>query len=263
MCKMSIGIVLFCWILVVTESTERSRGALGPRVFTFVHGDDKAKLDFASADEYCKRTVGQGKSAFGDTGFIEEPVMFEEGGDRIHRWSNHSHNADLVLETRLASVHSYPETLALVKWVSKQEKHSFWIGGTVSKTLNEYMRPICVLQWTDGSRSDFSLLRLPNEELSNMRVGEQRCISVDYLSGQWGVHPCTEKRYFVCLTVPVLKSASDTEPKVTEKQNELSRTTKPVVSMYEPWTVRHSTQQKAPEQPHHRMTAEELRKLLS
>ncbi|CAH8493037.1 unnamed protein product [Schistosoma haematobium] len=140
--------------------------------------------------------------------------------DRQHLFSNpsQSYKDGMVLRTSLASVHSYPENLALVKWVAKQEKHSFWIGGKITKTMNEFTRPIYVLHWVDGSKSDFSLIRLPNPEITSMRTGEQRCTSVDYSSGQWGVHLCSEKRYFVCLTVPVL----NTENQETTKQKEKS-----------------------------------------
>ncbi|TPP66534.1 Bone marrow proteoglycan [Fasciola gigantica] len=236
-------IILCCWVPPHIQATERSRGALGPRVFTFVHGDDKAKLNFTSADDYCKHAVGQSKPGTSVNGVRKESGMWD-GGEKFKRWSsNHSHDQDLVLETRLASVHSYPETVALVKWVSKQEKHSFWIGGT----------------WTDGSRADFSFLRLPNEELSRIRVGEHLCVSVDYHSGQWGIHPCSEMRYFVCLTVPVLKS-SVSDNKTEERKEERSEK-RIAVPMPEPWT--NPTMNKQSPEAHRRMTSEELRLLLS
>ncbi|KAA0198735.1 Bone marrow proteoglycan [Fasciolopsis buskii] len=251
--------ILCCFIPPQIQATERSRGSLGPRVFTFVHGDEQAKMNFTSADEYCKHTVGQSRSETTSAGVIQESGMWDGSEDFVGRSKNHSQESDLVLQTRLASVHSYPETLALVKWVSRQEKHSFWIGGTVSKTLNEYMQPIFVLQWTDGSRSDFSFFKLPNEELAGIRVGEHRCVSVDYHSGQWGVHPCSETRYFVCLTVPVLQSSP--RGNQLDAPSERMSAKRPAVSMPEPWPI--STKRTKPSDSHRRMTAEELRLLLS
>ncbi|KAH8848991.1 Bone marrow proteoglycan [Schistosoma japonicum] len=186
---------------------EKSRGALGSRVFTFVHGDENAKLNFSEAEHYCK-FVGQQS----------------DNNDMLDSLNKHDRqHKKWFLQTALASIHSYPENLALVNWISKQEKHSFWIGGKITKTVNEFMRPLYVLHWVDGSKSDFSLLRLPNPEMTSISVGEQRCVSVDYSSGQWGVHLCSEKRYFVCLTVPVLS----TDNQMISKQKEQSSLTVP------------------------------------
>ncbi|TNN11261.1 Bone marrow proteoglycan [Schistosoma japonicum] len=196
---------------------EKSRGALGSRVFTFVHGDENAKLNFSEAENYCK-FVGQQS----DNNDMLDSLNKH---DRQHVSSQAPQNSKekMVLQTALASIHSYPENLALVNWISKQEKHSFWIGGKITKTVNEFMRPLYVLHWVDGSKSDFSLLRLPNPEMTSISVGEQRCVSVDYSSGQWGVHLCSEKRYFVCLTVPVLS----TDNQMISKQKEQSSLTVP------------------------------------
>ncbi|KAG5453853.1 hypothetical protein CSKR_201856 [Clonorchis sinensis] len=241
---------VFVSLLHVCSAIERSRGALGPRVFTFVHGDDSAKLDFMTADSYCRTRVGTERAPSKPVGIIEhEDEVF--GKTRHSSFSNETNSDDLILETRLASLHSYPETLALVKWISKQEKHSFWIGGTVTKTLNEYLRPIFILQWTDGSRGDFSFLKLPSEELSEIRVGEQRCVSVDYLSGQWGLHPCEEKRYFVCLTVPVLRN----------KVRHTLPTNIPSPAKQPSWVAPRPVLRSPP--PRNQLTAEELRRLLS
>ncbi|CAH8470314.1 unnamed protein product [Schistosoma turkestanicum] len=203
-----VQIILFCNAVCTLE---KSRGALGPRVFTFVHGDDNAKLNFSAAEHYCK-TIGQ---------LPDSNDMLDSRDKQSNRNPSfspaHINTDGMVLRTALASVHSYPENLALVKWISKQEKQSFWIGGKITKTVNDFARPIYVLHWTDGSKSDFSLLRLPNPELTSMRVGEQRCTSVDYTSGQWGVHLCSEKKYFVCLTIPVLNEENRETPSKKNK----------------------------------------------
>ncbi|VDO70047.1 unnamed protein product [Schistosoma mattheei] len=209
---MLLLVVQFVLSYNAAYALEKSQGALGPRIFTFVHGDVDAKLNFSAAEHYCKSVGG-----LSDTNNMDDP---KDKQDRQHLFSNpsQSYKDGMVLRTSLASVHSYPENLALVKWVAKQEKHSFWIGGKITKTMNEFTRPIYVLHWVDGSKSDFSLIRLPNPEITSMRIGEQRCTSVDYSSGQWGVHLCSEKRYFVCLTVPVL----NTENQETTKQKKKS-----------------------------------------
>lgn len=224
---------------------EKTRGALGPRVFTFIHGDDKAKMDFFSADRYCKTHVITDHEAKNNMKKYMTPDEYKPLPN-YGRHFNHSEKSRLVLETRLASVHSHPENSALVNWVSKQEKHSFWIGGIITKTLNEYLRPIFVLKWTDGSRGDFSFLRLPNPELMSIRTGEERCVSVDYLSGQWGIHNCNEKRYFACLSTPVLKPST---PKPTIRR---------IMETQSMWSL----PKKKKTVVHNHMSADELKKFL-
>ncbi|CAH8823581.1 unnamed protein product [Trichobilharzia szidati] len=190
------GVLIF---LQVTYAIEQSRGALGPRIFTFVHGDEAAKLNFSSAEDYCRNSIGKNSDYADQVSFIDVKSSDHLSAHALSK----TKDGGLVLQSSLASIHSYPENAAIIKWVSQKEKNSFWIGGQVTKTMNEFLRSIYVLHWTDGSKSDFSLLRLPNPELTSMLVGEHRCISVDYSSGQWGVHLCSEKKYFICLTVPV------------------------------------------------------------
>ncbi|CAH8451796.1 unnamed protein product [Heterobilharzia americana] len=210
---MLVQLVGFFLFLHTTTAIEKSRGALGSRVFTFVHGDEQAKLNFSAAEDFCRFSVGKVSES--------ESTLSSTGKKDLIRLSsrpvNQSEGVRIVIRTSLASLHSYPENLALVNWISKQENHSFWIGGQVIKTMNEFLRSIYVLHWSDGSRSDFSFLRLPNQEIFSMRMGERRCISVDYISGQWGVHLCSEKRYFVCLTVPVIDQNDTVTP---EKKKE-------------------------------------------
>ncbi|CAH8823563.1 unnamed protein product [Trichobilharzia szidati] len=190
------GVLIF---LQVAYAIEQSRGALGPRIFTFVHGDEAAKLNFSAAEDYCRNSIGKNSDSADQVSFIDVKSSDHLSAHALSK----TKDGGLILQTSLASIHSYPENTAIIKWVSQKEKNSFWIGGQVTKTMNEFLRSIYVLHWTDGSKSDFSLLRLPNPELTSMVVGEHRCISVDYSSGQWGVHLCSEKKYFICLTVPV------------------------------------------------------------
>ncbi|KAF5400196.1 Bone marrow proteoglycan [Paragonimus heterotremus] len=245
--------VLLCSLLIINycESIERSKGALGSRVFTFVHGDDNARMNFFSANAYCRNNVGADTKSYGQVGIIEDENGYIRKGDDKSSIGG-AHVGDLVLETSLASLHSYPETLALVRWISKHEKRSFWIGGTITKTLNEYLRPIFVLHWTDGSTGDFSFLRLPSEQLSEIGIGEKKCVSVDYYSGQWGVHSCNEEKYFVCLTVPVLKARSKSENSPENPQH---------IPNPPSWKTPNSKKSSSPIRS--QLTADELRKLLS
>ncbi|KAK4473591.1 hypothetical protein MN116_002605 [Schistosoma mekongi] len=212
---MLLRIVEIVLIFNAAHAIEKRRGSLGLKVFTFVHGDENAKLNFSEAEHYCKSVIQQSDN----TDMLD--LINKQKHQHLSSQSLQNSKERMVLRTALASIHSYPENRALVKWISEQDKYSFWIGGKITKTMNEFMRPLYVLHWVDGSKSDFSLLRLPNPEMTSISVGEERCVSVDYSSGQWGVHLCSEKRYFVCLTIPVL----NTDNQIISKEKEPSSPT--------------------------------------
>ncbi len=103
------------------------------------------------------------------------------------------------IESELVSLHDPKAVRDLMRWVLDLDQRQFWIGGRVARlhTPFEGHRHHLRHSWTDGSPADFQYLHFP---MPALMPGETRCLSIDFADGKWGVHDCSRRMYFVCLS---------------------------------------------------------------
>ena len=164
---------------VVFNSTcgmfQASEGYFGDKTFTFVHGSLESRMNFTNARNYCLNLAKKGNTT-----------------------------------SNLASVQNLKVSKILVRWILSLERRSFWIGGEIICSMNALLEKMHLLHWVDNEKVAFTNFKMPNLNAQKMKVGDKLCVSVDHLDGKWGVHNCSEKKFFLCITKPEIKKEKAT-----------------------------------------------------
>ncbi|KAL3311570.1 hypothetical protein Ciccas_009849 [Cichlidogyrus casuarinus] len=252
------------------QGIELTRGRIGLKLFTYVHGSDKAKMNFTEAQEFCSNNLVISKSTNGSLvksfDRRKENEASHEFPDASQQQKGQAKTQELVTESNLASIHSQPENTALATWAMNFEVKSFWIGSIITKQVSELGRPIFMMHWTDGSLADFSYLHLPVPELVQdnlMSVGETKCAAIDYRTGHWALHPCNERRFFMCLSSKKLVDTPKTKATAKPLQSVSTSEPMPTGSTAIATEKTTSSNETKSSERFDTFTAEDLRNLLS
>nr|UZP64859.1 C-type lectin Lecg [Schmidtea mediterranea] len=159
----------------INASMKISEGHISDKMFAFIHGGEDARMNFTDAEEFCSNFT-------------------------FHRNNSDSH---------LASIQNLKEVKLIQNWILNLERKSFWIGGEIICSMNALLEKMFLLHWINNDKVEFTNFKVPNYNVKNMKVTEKRCVSVDLQDGRWGVHHCSEKKYFLCLTKNQLVTEKD------------------------------------------------------
>ncbi|CAH8866873.1 unnamed protein product [Trichobilharzia szidati] len=138
-----------------------------------------------------------------------------------------SSSTNYILHGDLLSLHSPAMIHTLMGWALAVEARQFWIGGLVKLIQHEFngQDRHLIQTWTDRTPVTIRFLHHYNPVVSQLHPNEIACLSVDYASGKWGVHYCSETKYFVCELLKLPKKQRQTVTKEGEQQQHSTTTT--------------------------------------
>ncbi|KAL3308961.1 hypothetical protein Ciccas_012500 [Cichlidogyrus casuarinus] len=174
---------------------------------TYIYGSDDAMLSHEEALEFCRDLSKniKGMQILKANESIVTTTMSPTSGSTEAPVSGKT-----VERSDLLSIHDIALVDEMMNWIQSVDAHQFWIGGLVKLVDADFRRghgrEHIIQLWTDHTLANFRFIQYPNEVLDNMRLNQVNCLSVDYSSGKWGVHPCDTPMYFVCETVRIPES---------------------------------------------------------
>ncbi|CAH8617785.1 unnamed protein product [Schistosoma bovis] len=201
-------LLLIIWNLLLTSSWKLSVKHVSTYLtLVYVHGGNDARLSHYDAMRFCQKLSGN-IQLINET-LIENATRHNISlNDYINttlntKYLNHSKN---ILYGDLVSIHSSSMIHVIMGWVLSTEARQFWIGGLIKLIVHEFngQHRHVIQTWTDHTPVTLRFLHHHSPVLENLRANDIACLSIDYASGKWGVHYCTETKYFVCelLSIP-------------------------------------------------------------
>ncbi|CAI2732935.1 unnamed protein product [Schistosoma spindalis] len=167
----------------------------------YVHDGNDARLSHYDAMRFCQKLSG-------NIQLINETLIQNATHhnislqDYINTTLNakHSNQSQNILYGDLVSIHSSSMIHVLMGWVLSTEARQFWIGGLIKLIVHEFngQHRHVIQTWTDHTPVTLRFLHHHSPVLENLHTNDIACLSIDYASGKWGVHYCTETKYFVC-----------------------------------------------------------------
>ncbi|VDO53652.1 unnamed protein product [Schistosoma margrebowiei] len=201
-------LLLTIWNLLLTSSWKISVKHVSTYLsLVYVHGGNDARLSHYDAMRFCQKLSG-------NIQLINETVIQNATRHNISlndyvnttmntKYPNQSTN---ILYGDLLSIHSSSMIHVLMGWVLTTEARQFWIGGLIKLIVHEFngQHRHVIQTWTDHTPVTLRFLHHHSPVLENLKANDIACLSIDYASGKWGVHYCTETKYFVCelLSIP-------------------------------------------------------------
>nr|AAP06122.1 hypothetical protein [Schistosoma japonicum] len=110
-----------------------------------------------------------------------------------------------TLHGDLISIHSPVMIHLIMNWILSLEPRQFWIGGLIKLIVHQFNNEDkhVIQTWTDHTPVTVRFLHHHNNVLENLKPNDIACLSIDYASGKWGVHYCTETKYFLCELIKI------------------------------------------------------------
>ncbi|CAH8593168.1 unnamed protein product [Schistosoma mattheei] len=201
-------ILLTVWNLLLTSSWKISvKHVSSYLTLVYVHDGNDARLSHFDAMRFCQKLSGN-IQLINET-LIQNATKHNISlNDYINTTLNtkHPNQSRNILYGDLVSIHSSSMIHVIMGWVLSTEARQFWIGGLIKLIVHEFngQHRHVIQTWTDHTPVTLRFLHHHSPVLENLKANDIACLSIDYASGKWGVHYCTETKYFVCelLSIP-------------------------------------------------------------
>ncbi|CAH8653618.1 unnamed protein product [Schistosoma rodhaini] len=194
---------LVTWNLLLISSWKISVNHVNPFLtLVYVHGGNNARLSHYDAMSFCRKLAE-------NIQLLNETLIQNATNHNIslQDYINTTLNAqyykplkDYFLYGDLVSIHSSTMIHVIMGWVLSTEARQFWIGGLIKLIVHEFNgeHRHVIQTWTDHTPVTVRFLPHHSPVLERLQANDIACLSIDYASGKWGIHYCTETKYFVC-----------------------------------------------------------------
>ncbi|CAH8558479.1 unnamed protein product [Schistosoma turkestanicum] len=198
---------LIIWNLLLTSSWKMSFKHISTfMTLIYVHGGDDARLNHYDAMRFCQqlpKNIHLLNEKLIKNATAHNVSLKDYMNTTLNNKVNHSVDnqwENYILHGDLVSIHSSTMIHVIMGWILSVEPRQFWIGGLIKLIVHEFNgeHRHLIQTWTDRTPVTVRFLHHHSPVLERLQPNEIACLSIDYASGKWGVHYCTETKYFVC-----------------------------------------------------------------